>query len=411
MLSSGASSATRPAGDRAPRLWRAQGRVIAVAGALAGAVLLWLPGGGWRLPALLALGIVFGLVLYLTAFGFTAAYRELIVQRETRAVRAQLLLLALTTVLFAPVLASGTVFDHEVTGAVAPLGVSVAAGAFLFGIGMQLAGGCGSGTLYTVGGGSTRMVAVLAAFCAGSFVASLHMPWWASQAEWGELSLGAMLGWPGAVGVQLAAFTLLWFVLSWIRPLRRDSVSEAHSQAQQGKLLLGAVLLSALSLATLVIAGHPWSITWAFTLWGAKTALLMGWDPDTALFWSGGFQRAALTKGIFSDVTSVMDIGIVLGALGAAGVAGRFAPKLSLSGRSLAAAVLGGLAMGYGARIAYGCNIGAFYSGVASTSLHGWLWIATALAGCWVGIRMRPWFGLENRTELEPQMKADQHGS
>ena len=50
--------------------------------------------------------------------------------------------------------------------------------------------------------------------------------------------------------------------------------------------------------------------------------------------------------------------------------------------------------MGYGARIAFGCNIGAFFSGVASTSLHGWLWIATALAGTWIGIHLRPWFGL-----------------
>jgi hypothetical protein len=52
--------------------------------------------------------------------------------------------------------------------------------------------------------------------------------------------------------------------------------------------------------------------------------------------------------------------------------------------------------MGYGARIAYGCNIGAFVSGVASTSLHGWLWIAAALAGSWIGVRLRPAFGLAN---------------
>ena len=58
------------------------------------------------------------------------------------------------------------------------------------------------------------------------------------------------------------------------------------------------------------------------------------------------------------------------------------------------AAVIGGLVMGYGARLAYGCNIGAFFSGIASTSLHGWLWIAAALPGNWVGIKLRPWFGL-----------------
>jgi len=52
--------------------------------------------------------------------------------------------------------------------------------------------------------------------------------------------------------------------------------------------------------------------------------------------------------------------------------------------------------MGYGARIAYGCNIGAFFSGVASTSLHGWVWIVAALGGNVIGVRLRPWFGLRN---------------
>mgnify|MGYP000591478547 CR=1 FL=1 len=42
---------------------------------------------------------------------------------------------------------------------------------------------------------------------------------------------------------------------------------------------------------------------------------------------------------------------------------------------------LGGVLMGYGARIAFGCNVGAFFSGIASGSLHDWLWFLAALAG------------------------------
>jgi uncharacterized protein len=80
--------------------------------------------------------------------------------------------------------------------------------------------------------------------------------------------------------------------------------------------------------------------------------------------------------------TSVMDFGIILGALLAAGVAGKFA------------AVLGGLLLGYGARLAYGCNIGAYFSGIASSSLHGWLWLVAAFLGSILGTRLRPWFGL-----------------
>lgn len=60
-------------------------------------------------------------------------------------------------------------------------------------------------------------------------------------------------------------------------------------------------------------------------------------------------------------------------AVAAASIAGGFRPRLGPSPGAVIAAALGGLAMGYGARIAYGCNIGALFSGVASTSLHGWL--------------------------------------
>lgn len=52
--------------------------------------------------------------------------------------------------------------------------------------------------------------------------------------------------------------------------------------------------------------------------------------------------------------------------------------------------------LGYGSRIAYGCNIGAFVSGVASGSLHSWLWIAAALPGSWLGIHLRRHIGLAN---------------
>jgi hypothetical protein len=161
-------------------------------------------------------------------------------------------------------------------------------------------------------------------------------------------------------------------------------------------VLWGAVALAVLNWVSMVVAGYPWSITWAFTLTGAKIARAFGWDPTEVWFWTGGFTERALNGPILTDDTTVMNIGIVLGALVAAGLAGRYAPSFRIPPRSLAAAIVGGLLMGYGARIAFGCNIGAFFSGVASTSVHGWLWIATALAGTWIGVKLRPAFGLAN---------------
>ena len=41
-----------------------------------------------------------------------------------------------------------------------------------------------------------------------------------------------------------------------------------------------------------------------------------------------------------------------------------------------------------------GCNIGAYFSGIASGSLHGWLWMVAAFAGNVAGTQLRPLFDL-----------------
>ncbi|KAA3629822.1 MAG: YeeE/YedE family protein [Proteobacteria bacterium] len=355
--------------------------------------------GGGRLALLLTIGLLLGFTLYHAAFGFTGAYHRLFTQRDTRGVEAQLVMVAAASLLFAPLLAQGELFGQALGGAVAPVGWQVAVGALLFGVGMQLGGGCGSGTLFAVGGGGARQIVTLAAFIAGSFWASLHMGWWQQLPGWGVIALGQAWGWPRAVAFQLSVLGVCWWLLRrWRRvPPGADAPPSSRHRWLRGPwpLLAGALVLAALNAVTLVVAGHPWTITWAFSLWGAKLAALAGWDPSASVFWSGGFPAYALGRGVLEDVTSVMDLGIMVGALAAAALAGRFARGQTVTpARVWAAALLGGLLMGYGARIAFGCNIGAFFSGVASTSLHGWLWIAAALVGNWLGVRLRPGFGL-----------------
>ena len=82
-------------------------------------------------------GAGFGLVLYHARFGFTSAFRVLIILGDSEGLRAQMLMLAIATVLFVPILA----LIPSTGGAVAPLSLSVLVGAFIFGIGMQLGGG------------------------------------------------------------------------------------------------------------------------------------------------------------------------------------------------------------------------------------------------------------------------------
>lgn len=354
--------------------------------------------GGWRPAALWAVGLLLGLTLYHASFGFASGYRRMIVARDMRGVQAQLLLLALTTLLFAPLLAAGSAFGRDIDGAWAPLGVPVAAGAFLFGVGMQLAGGCGSGTLYTAGGGSLRMGLVLGAACAGSFWGSLHLGWWRRLPAIDGVVLADVFGAPGALALQLAFIAVLALLL---QRLARPMPATPATPAGVGRLLsgpwplvVGALLLALGNAATLLVDGHPWSITWGFTVWGAKAAMALGWEPAASTFWRDGEAWRSLQGSVLDDTTSMMDLAIMLGALCAAALAGRFAPRVRVPWPSLVAALVGGLAIGYGARIAYGCNIGAFLAGVASGSLHGWLWIAAALPGTWLGIVLRRRFGM-----------------
>jgi hypothetical protein len=151
----------------------------------------------------------------------------------------------------------------------------------------------------------------------------------------------------------------------------------------------GGVALALLNAAVLAVAGHPWTITWAFTLVGGKAVTALGYDLAGVSFWSDGFPADALAAPLLADETVVMDLGIVIGALLGAGLAGRFRPSPRVPAGRAVAAIAGGLLLGYGARVAFGCNIGAYFGGIASTSLHGWLWLAGALLGTPVGVALR----------------------
>jgi uncharacterized membrane protein YedE/YeeE len=160
-------------------------------------------------------------------------------------------------------------------------------------------------------------------------------------------------------------------------------------------LMAGAVALALLNFATLALAGRPWGITSAFALWGSKIAASFTVDVASWPYWSSPARQAELNGNVLNDVTSIMDFGIIVGALFASALAGRFSPTWRVPLRSVSAAIIGGLLLGYGARLAYGCNIGAYFSGIASGSLHGWVWLVAAFAGNVIGTGIRPLFGLE----------------
>ena len=379
-------------------------RVVAVAALALALGAVWLGVDyGWRQAALFLVGGGLGVSLYHALFGFTSAWRVFIADRRGAGLRAQMAMLAAAVVLFYPVIAQGTFLGQPVKGEYGAVGVSVIVGAFLFGLGMQLGGGCASGTLYTAGGGNTRMLVTLAAFIFGSTVGAAHLPWWNATPNIGPVSMIHALGWIQALALNLAIFASIAGITIWAERRRHGKLISTIGGGPRGwrvllggpwPLIWGAVGLAIGNFLTLILAGRPWGITSGFALWGSKFAMLAGLDVDKWGYWSAPARAQSLHASVFADVTSVMDFGIMLGALLASGLAGKFSPQWSVPMRSLVAAIVGGLLLGYGARLAYGCNIGAYFSGIASSSLHGWVWLVAAFLGSIVGTRLRPWFDL-----------------
>ena len=380
-------------------------RLLLVFGALAGVLAVTLA-AGLRQGLLALLGIGFGAVLQGARFGFTTGWRDFIERRDPQGLWAQMLLMVLAAALTLPLLAGS---GGELVGAVAPLTISLVLGAFLFGAAMQLADGCGSGTLYKAGGGSPLSFVVLPTFAFGSFLGASHQPAWIELGGLPAVDLLAF-GWPTALALTVAACGLV----AWLAGRARGNMegqAQASPQAVAQQLVrtgtasfvaaarpaqprwatrwwLGALLLAVLYLAHLVVAGQPWGIVYGMGVWGAKAVSALGWDLSGDAFWGIAPHAQRLVEPILADVTSVTNIGLIYGAIAASRWNG--APKLSMpSGRRLAAAAVAGLVMGYSARMAFGCNVGAYLGGIASASLHGWVWFALAFAGSIVGVRIR----------------------
>ncbi|UXN05463.1 YeeE/YedE family protein [Bartonella sp. HY761] len=359
---------------------------------------------GWRQGLLLLVGGALGITLYHAAFGFTSAWRVFIRDRRGRGLRVQMLMLAIAVCLFFPTLAGGSFFGNPVVGISAPLSLAVIIGAFMFGIGMQLGGGCASGVLFTAGGGSARMLVVLFFFVLGALISTAHAPFWNAVPALKAVSLLTSFGLWAGMTISLALFAIISLLTLWVEKRKYGTVEKEKPSNSHGflrflrgpwPLIWGAIALALLNYVTLIVSGRPWTVAGAFPIWGAKIATMLGVDVGSWAFWQNPSNAKKLTSSIFTNVQTVMDFGIIVGAMLAATLAGRFKPTLKMSFGSFCAAIIGGLLLGYGARIAYGCNIGAYFSGIASGSLHGWLWLIAAFFGNIVGVYARPLFGLE----------------
>ncbi len=363
-----------------PFIWR-RGSLVLVALILVLAVAILV---GVRYGLMLMIGLGFGLTLEGLRFGFAGPWRAMILRRDPSGILAQLLAIGLVAVVALPLIEAR---GGELLGAQAPVGWAMVGGAFVFGMAMQVVLGCGSGTLVNAGSGNPVALLSLPFFAIGSFAGAYHLIAWT---ELGSLPVVRFTGWSGVAITLTALAGVAWCFLRQAAPEHRKIPL---------RYLIAASIVAALALLNLVVAGQPWGVVYGLGLWVAKGATVAGADLSGSAFWMAPSSMDRINASVLTDYTSLTNIGIMVGAfLVACWRSGSLSQKLpQLPIRAWCAVIVAGFLLGYSSRLAFGCNVGAFFSGISTGSLHGWVWFIAAFAGSIQGVRLRPLLGLEAR--------------
>lgn len=345
----------------------------------------------WQHAALAFVAVALGVVFYRCQFGFASTWRALILRGDGSGLRAQMLWIILAALPFALLTGAGDVLPAQATANVRPLTMAIVAGAFIFGIGMQLGGACTSGSIVGVGSGNGVPVLSLIGFVVGALWAAVHIEFWNELPAYAAFSFYQEWGLGGAVVLMLMAAAVA-LATRWLP--QNTPVESSRSLS----LYRGAIYISLLSVLILILGKQPWGLINGFTIAGGKALVLAG--HEDIIFWEFWTRYAngeeVLEQGWFAGSQMVTTVAMLLGVALAAAFAGELkSPLRRYEPKRLLLSIAGGVMMGYGAQISYGCNIGSYVSALSSGSAHGWLWLLAAFGGAAVGVAVRKVTGLE----------------
>ncbi len=131
------------------------------------------------------------------------------------------------------------------------------------------------------------------------------------------------------------------------------------------------------------ITGTFWAVTGEFTRWGGQLLQLMGIPAEN---W-GYYQLIHLEGTPLTRIDGMMILGMFGGCLAAALWANNVKLRMPRSRIRIFQALAGGIIAGFGARLAMGCNLAAFFTGIPQFSLHAWFFAIATAIGTWFGAR------------------------
>ncbi|MEX1019082.1 MAG: YeeE/YedE family protein [Litorilinea sp.] len=360
-----------------------------------------------------AFGLAFGFVLQRSRFCFASAFRDIFLLRHSRSLQAVILGLIVATIGFAVLMARQVPNTNlpilPPTANVLPIGLHTIVGGLTFGVGMVVAGGCVSGTIYRMGEGYIASWVSLGGIMIGLLGASFTWNWWWDN----HISSGAQIWLPhyfghgGAVAVTIVGLIGVYLLALWWESRGGIVLPEAPFHANDDEsfrakvgnlwrrvfvhgwpILIGGAVLGFLNV-TMFVASHPWGFTGEVSRWVIGLTNFAGIGPGT-LNGASSLPGCALDMGETGILHHMLFLvwGMVFGSFVAALLSGEFKIRLPRQKTRYYQAVGGGAVMGYGAGIAMGCTIGAFFSSIPSLGLNGWVFALFLAIGAWVGTQI-----------------------
>jgi len=351
----------------------------------------------------LAIGLTAGFVMHRADFCVTASFRDLFLFRDFFLLRQMILLVVVSMVLFEFGRLSGliTLYPFPLLGAPS---LANAAGGFVFGIGMVLAGGCVVGNLYKMGAGSLTSALAFAGMLAGSAAYAEIHPQWSAFAK-STVLVKNVVTVPQWLGVSpfvlllpLAAIGSVWLVREFrAGRMHRPGFAAGHLAPSRA-----AVILALLGFVSYVVIGMPMGITTSYSKLGAGIESLiapahagqLAYFSLQPLNYTPPFSEHAIQGGPGPKLDAIAAIqfplifGIIGGAMVSALRVGEWRLQWRLPRRQLLSALSGGLLLGLAARMAPSCNVWHLWGGVPILALQSLLFVAGLLPGTWVGARL-----------------------
>jgi uncharacterized membrane protein YedE/YeeE len=367
------------------------------------------------LASLWLLAMIAGFTLQRSRFCFASAFRDLFLFGSTRMLRGILVGLGVASTGFALIMYDKVPFPAygvlPSQANILPVGISTVVGGLLFGYGMVVSGGCVSGSLYRMAEGYVASWVSIGGVLIGMGLLSQTWNWWWSNVIINQSKVwlpGTFdLGYGGAIaltfGLLIAIFLLLvwWESRSGLPVIHGSTPNEAPEESFGERILavwrpiftrgwspvVGGAILGGLGI--LMYTAHmPWGVTGELLRWSNATMSTFGFAPPTPLGLSdlGGCAGRAEAGGVFTH-TFAVTVGLLPGALVGALLSREFKWRFPRQSRRYAQALVGGVFMGYGAGLAIGCTIGAFFSSIASLSLSGWIFGLALAGGAFLGVQ------------------------